>query len=712
MRYSVSLAVLAVCLGGLRSQAEAHDFRAGVAAIDISPETLPAIINGGFLRRDADQVRDPLFARAFVLDDGQTRIALCVVDTCMMPRELIDEAKALASDRVGIPTDRMMVSATHTHTAPAAMGCLGCPVDPVYAASLPSKIAEAIITAANRLEPAILGAAVVDDFDHTFCRRWIYRSDRMLTDPFGHRTVRANMHPGHQNPDAIGPSGPVDPALSVLAIQTADGKPLGVLANYSMHYYGTDAISSDYFGRFSTTLAEELGGGEGLVVSMSQGTSGDLMWMDYGAPTPNRDVLAYADAVAEVALGALKNLSYRDDVTLAMAEAPLTLGRRLPDDDRQDWARSVRSAMEGEEPRAIPEVYALEQFHLLDVPERELKLQAIRIGDVAITAIPNEVYGITGLKLKAASPLPITMNIELANGADGYIPPPEQHALGGYTTWPARTAGLEVEAEPKIVATLVELLETVSGSSRRPVRPQGGSYAQSVVEAGPIATFRLDELDGSRPANLMGGAPAHVEPGVALALPGPEGSAFVGANEEPNRAIHCAGGRLIADQIDLEGSYSLAFWFWNGLPTDARAVTGYLASIGPDANPDAPGDHLGIGGTHADLQAGRLFVFNGNSANDVRVGRTELPRREWCHVVLVRDGARVRVFLNGNPEPEIDAELPVTRPIADNLLVFGGRTDRFAGLEGKLDEVAVFDRALTAEDVASLFEAATSNDHD
>ncbi len=91
----------------------------------------------------------------------------------------------------------------------------------------------------------------------------------------------------------------------------------------------------------------------------------------------------------------------------------------------------------------------------------ELRLQAVRIGDLGITAIPDEVFGITGLKLKARSPLVHTMNIELANGAEGYIPPPEQHDLGGYTTWPARTAGLEVRAEPVIVETLLRLLEQV-----------------------------------------------------------------------------------------------------------------------------------------------------------------------------------------------------------------------------------------------------------
>jgi hypothetical protein len=131
--------------------------------------------------------------------------------------------------------------------------------------------------------------------------------------------------------------------------------------------------------------------------------------------------------------------------------------RRVPDDKRMAWAKAVVADMKGRTIAANQrEVYALEQVYLHDEPQRELVLQALRVGDLGITAIPNEVYGITGLKLKAQSPLEPTLNIELANGAEGYIPPPEQHKLGGYTTWPARTAGLEVEAEPRIVETLLE----------------------------------------------------------------------------------------------------------------------------------------------------------------------------------------------------------------------------------------------------------------
>ena len=88
-------------------------------------------------------------------------------------------------------------------------------------ALLPGRIAESIERAAKHLEPARIGWNVIDDHEHTFCRRWIRRPDKMLDDPFGQRNVRANMHPGYQNPDAIAPAGPVDPALTVLSVQSA-----------------------------------------------------------------------------------------------------------------------------------------------------------------------------------------------------------------------------------------------------------------------------------------------------------------------------------------------------------------------------------------------------------------------------------------------------------------------------------------------------------
>lgn len=691
--------VLVVSLAGLAwgddRAAKGADqvFRAGAAAVDVSPPKLPVLVNGGFLEQRADSVRDPLYARALVLDDGSTRIAIVVVDSCMMPRDLIDRAKQIASRETGIAVDRMLVSATHTHSAPSAMGALGTRPDPEYVAFLPARISEAISRAAGKLAPAEVGWATVDDPEHTHCRRWIRRPDRHLTDPFGGRTVRANMHPGYQGPDVVGPSGPVDPALSVLAVRAVDGRPLAVLANYSMHYYGTPPVSSDYFGRFSTRLARLVGTGGGVVdapclVMMSQGTSGDQQWMDYARPKTPDDLDAYALAVANKADEAFRKVVYRSWASLAMAETRLTLRRRAPDAKRLAWARSVATVMGDRAPKDQAEVYAREAIHLHEAPDRELKLQAIRIGELGIAAIPDEVFALSGLKIKARSPLSPTFVMTLANGSEGYIPPPEQHALGGYTTWPARTAALEREAEPKIVAALLGLLETVSGRPRRTLREPNGPYAESVLASRPLAYWRLGEMEGTRADDATGqGRPADYEGGVALYLEGPPSPGFSGKGV--NRAPHLAGGRLSASLPDLGAAYSVELWFWNGLPNTARAVTGVLLSRGRG------GDHLAIGGARS--SAGRLVLGPGQ----VGSGTTEIVPKTWHHAVFVRDGETVSVYLDG--QPEVTGRSAVLLDPAPSRLRIGGGDDPDSSFEGKLDEVAVYGRALTPAEVAAHY---------
>jgi hypothetical protein len=137
--------------------------------------------------------------------------------------------------------------------------------------------------------------------------------------------------------------------------------------------------------------------------------------------------------------------------------------------------------MMGAMPSNQAEVYAREQMYIASTPKRELILQAVRIGDLGIAAIPDAVFALTGLKIKAQSPFAHTMNIELANGAEGYIPPPDQHRLGGYTTWPARTAGLEVEAGPRITEGILTLLEKAAGKTRRPRTEKQGAYADACL---------------------------------------------------------------------------------------------------------------------------------------------------------------------------------------------------------------------------------------
>jgi hypothetical protein len=353
-------------------------------------------------------------------------------------------------------------------------------------------------------------------------------------------------------------------------------------------------------------------------------------------------------------------------------------------------------------PKDTTEVYAREQVILHERQSTEVVVQALRIGDIGIATTPNETYALTGLKLKLQSPLPKTMVIELANGGDGYIPPPEQHVLGGYNTWPARSAGLEVQAEPKIAEAALQLLEKVVGQPRRAFQQSCGTATAALLEAKPVAYWRLDELAGPRAVDSAGqNRDAFFEPGVVFFLEGPRSDAFC-AGGERNRAAHFAGGRMQARLAGLKDRYAVSLWFWNGMPVDGREITGWLFSRGHDHGLDPHGDHLGLGGTAGD--PGKLIVLHGQGQEGVKplAGRTEIQRWTWNHVVFVRDGQTTRVYLNGNSPPEIETQAPADFPTAFDQWFFGGRCDNQANWEGRLDEIAVFDRALTAEDVAKL----------
>ena len=118
------------------------EFKAGASRTDVSPKAFPVLVNGGFMSRTASTVTDPLYARSLVLSDDTTRIAIVVVDSCMMPRAMLDKAKELAARRTGIRADHILVSATHTHTAPSAFACFGTDADPRYVPFLIQKIVQ------------------------------------------------------------------------------------------------------------------------------------------------------------------------------------------------------------------------------------------------------------------------------------------------------------------------------------------------------------------------------------------------------------------------------------------------------------------------------------------------------------------------------------------------------------------------------------------
>lgn len=444
--------------------------RAGGFAQDVTPNTFPISVNGGMSDRKATSAHDPLHARCLVVDDGTTKVALVVVDSCMIPRELIDAAKAKAEKKTGIPTSHILISATHTHTAPTLSGVFQSDPDEGYVRFLTDRIAEGIEKAHARLAPAKASWGGAAEPNQVFNRRWKMKPGVDNVDPFGRTTDKVKMNPGYQNPGLFEPAGPIDPEVSVLSIRTPDDKPLALYANYSLHYVGDlPALSADYFGVFGDRIGGLLGETDpGFVGILSNGTSGDVNNINFGGPPPGKRVpgeqsRVVAEAVGMAAKKAAGAANYRGDVTLAVAEKEIELGVRKPTAEELARAEAILQKAMGRELKGVEEIYARETVLLAKYPDRvKLKIQAIRVGELGIVAIPCEVFTEIGLEIKKTSPLKRTFTVSLGNGYNGYLPTPAQHALGGYETWRARSSYLEVQASDAILKTAMELLGMVA----------------------------------------------------------------------------------------------------------------------------------------------------------------------------------------------------------------------------------------------------------
>lgn len=444
-------------------------FQAGSAMSVITPP-LGYSINGGMQDRNVLNVHDETHARAIVLDDGETRLAFVVSDLCMVYRETLDKAKARAHEFTGIPTENMMMSATHTHSSGTACAVFQSDPEPEYLDFLSIRIADALIRANENRVPARIGWGFGSEPSQVHNRRWKLKPGKTSPNPFGGEDV-VQMNPGVNNENKLEPAGPTDPEVSVVSVVAKTGEPIAVLANYSLHYVGRTGpgeLSADYFGMFNQRMAELLnatGQKTPFVSIMSNGTSGDINNNDYSgkieiAPGPYVQMNYVANLVASEAYKVIQNIEYQDNPKLSSAQKEISIGVRLPDEAEIKRAEEIVANAEGPNMKTRDEIYARETILISDYPDEvDMILQAFRIGDLAIAAIPCEVFVQIGLNLKENSAIKPMFTISLANGYFGYLPTPQHHSWGGYETWRARSSFLEVNASEKITEVLFGLLE-------------------------------------------------------------------------------------------------------------------------------------------------------------------------------------------------------------------------------------------------------------
>ena len=447
-------------------------FRAGAAKVNITP-LMNVPLDGAIMQiGPAKQVHDELFARCLVFDDGRVKLGLAIVDNTMISTDIIDNAKQLIEKYTGIAPERVLISATHSHSTPRGLTGLipGSAEHQDYLNYLTVRISEGIRRANDNLAPARIAWGSSDNPNHVFNRRWFIKDGIELENPFGGTDDRILMNPKREYVDK--PAGPVDPEVFVLAVQHADGHPMALLANYGLHYVGgvpAGTISADYYGAFSEKMANYLDPGTAsykyppVVVMMSNGTSGDINANDITAERiqykPFERIDKIAEDVAQTVLSVHNSLDWLDNITLNSAFTTLELAVRKPDQERLQWAKAMPMPGDRSARLTRPQIYAREALELSKYSDYvNIPLQAFKIGGLTITGIPNEVFAETGLKIKEDSPYPgNTFVIELANGYYGYLPSEKQHEGGGYETWPARSSLLEVKAESKIRDAVIKL---------------------------------------------------------------------------------------------------------------------------------------------------------------------------------------------------------------------------------------------------------------
>ncbi len=465
-----------------------REFLAGADRADITPD-LGILIVGSFNPTPAKHVHDPLYARTLVLDDGSTRLAFVLVDNVGVPQIVCDEAKRLITEATGLPRSHVLIASTHTHSGGSARersdtaageirdGFPGTtPTLTTYQSFIARRVSDSVRTAINRLEPAKIGWGAGSEPNQVFNRRWFVKSEENRRNPFGGvDTVR--MNPPSNPAELIKPAGPIDPEISFISVQSTTGRPIAVLANYSLHYVGgipIGVISGDYFGVFDRRLGEMVGGDKSdptFVGIMSNGTSGDINNINFRnrgpGVAPYEKMNRVGNAVAAEVYRAYQSVQYQDWVKLDARYEEIALEPRRPTPEMVAYARQLleKPRAPGEKPWHTNELtYARSVVRAVNATSLRVPIQALRVGDLGIAATPIETLVEIGLELKARTPMPKTFTISIANGAYGYMPTVEQHKLGGYESW-LGTNRVELEAAPKMVTRLLSMMTEMQGDA-------------------------------------------------------------------------------------------------------------------------------------------------------------------------------------------------------------------------------------------------------
>lgn len=472
--------VLAICGFPLSLQAgqERERLRVGIGVVEITPPTgFP--MAGYYHERLAEGMLDPLKAKAIVFLDDDAQAAIVVCDLISISTDLALAIRQRAAETTGISESQIVVSATHSHTAPdygrELYLSLGNETQDAarkeYVEKLIQGPVDAIAQAFRNAVPASLKAGTtVQQIPISFNRRFVMRNGTVQT------------WQSYSNPEVVRAAGPIDPEIGLLVVDGPQGTPQGILSSFALHLdtVGGARWSADYPHFIQQTLAQSIA--PDVVSIFATGCCGDINHVDPHSPQRNTADMIGSQLGKSIApaIAQLKEIS-KPKLSVATETVLLPLQKVTADQVERSVA-TLKLARAGEKVDFFDHVMAYKTLFLdqlchttpfASTPEHltwglsrsmagvgemlPVEVTVITLGDqLGMVFLPGEVFVELGLAIKQASPFPTTLVLELSNASETiYVPHRAAYAGGSYEV---TNSALQPGAGEMLVETAISLL--------------------------------------------------------------------------------------------------------------------------------------------------------------------------------------------------------------------------------------------------------------
>jgi hypothetical protein len=278
--------------------------RAGVASVNITPDRPPL------------PVRDPLMAKALVVDDGNNKVVIICMDLVEATDKITKDVRGALQRELGIDPSCVLVNAAHNHRSGE--------LDDAGEISrrgeeLTKRIVGAVKQASQQMVPVRIGAGVGHEDRITMNRRLRMKDGT-------HWTVR-HATPSPADADVVG-LGPMDPQIGLLRVDTMDGKPLALVYNFAGHVYGglpEGGITADFPGFASGVIEKAWPGATALFLQGAAGDTTPVRFKDFESPPPTVEL---GTKLGLSALQAAQNITTSDKAVVRVVRETIELPRR------------------------------------------------------------------------------------------------------------------------------------------------------------------------------------------------------------------------------------------------------------------------------------------------------------------------------------------------------------------------------------------------